>query len=491
MPAMAEFDVAILGDGPAACTVARCLAFHGHRVCLLRPIPRQTAGSHERWETLSPGAIELMRLHHPDVWPRIASLLIPCSAEVLWTRCDERSERGAVRQGTLVDRRLLDSILFTSTATARISSRVIDPTLPLPSIASDSGAWLLSSGRSGAPDIRCRFLVDAAGRTSALGGTRFNLRPRTLALTAHVTDTRLEPRSTCVEALADGWLWAGRGDEADTSITLFISPRTVRSWPRGAHSARFLETLRKSSLAATGSVPRMVSKLLARDATAVERTPITVDGLLRTGDAALAFDPLSGQGFQHALVSAAQAAIVLHTMIAREESYALAQEFYCTRHAEAAHEHALGCIGFYRRQDRFNGEFWRERMGEESRPSPSETPSGSLEIRLGDRLILSDKVSWREVPVIADEFVRNQCALCHPSLTRPIAFLEGQATLDLLAGFEEISGLALLQRWTDRWGLSSEAGLRALRFLVRQDILMPMGAGSCRKSVAALVASHN
>ena len=227
-----------------------------------------------------------------------------------------------------MDRRLLDSILLTSAAAAGVNSWVIGPNLPLPSIAGDSAAWALPSGQSGTPDIRSRFLVDAAGRSSAVHGTRYPLGPRTLALTAHIAGTDLQLRSICVEALAETWLWAGRGNEADAAVTLFVSPRTVRGWPLGERQTRFLQALQGSSLTASGNAPRMMSNLIARDATVVERTPLSDDGLLRVGDAALALDPLSGQGFQHAVVSAAQVAIVLHTMLAREESSTLAREFY-------------------------------------------------------------------------------------------------------------------------------------------------------------------
>src|SRR5437762_2291865 len=102
MSAMVEFDVAVFGGGPSASTVARSLASRGHRVCLLHRRP-QAEVSRARLEALSPGALELIRLHYPDVWPNIARLLVPCRAKVLWTKSKEHSERGAVHWGTLVD----------------------------------------------------------------------------------------------------------------------------------------------------------------------------------------------------------------------------------------------------------------------------------------------------------------------------------------------------------------------------------------------------
>jgi hypothetical protein len=234
-----------------------------------------------------------------------------------------------------------------------------------------------------------------------------------------------------------------------------------------------------------------MSNLIVRDATALKHTPLTDDGLLRAGDAALAFDPLSGQGVQHALASAAQVAIVLHTMLLREESSALAREFYSTRHAEAAHEHVSACRIFYQRQDRFDGEFWRERKGGSTLPFRSERRSVSLHTRMHETLILSPEVYWKEIPVIARGFIEKKQALFHPSLTRPVAYLEGQAAFHMLVDLAgEVTGFALLQRWADRAGLTKEAGLRALCFLLRHNILVRVGAQGRCKLVIRLPASH-
>jgi flavin-dependent dehydrogenase len=455
-----QVDAIVFGDGPAGTTVARCLAALGHSVCISQREQR-TASPNARWETLSPGALELLRLHHEEAWPAIERLVIPCRATVLWTRDDAR--KPAVHRGMLVDRRGLDLILRASATAVGAVAIHRDP-LPL-----------------------SRFVVDAGGRSSAFPAPRSLLGPRTLALTARIAGSDLATRSTRVESLADGWLWAGRGDDAHATVTLFLSPRTVRSWPHKEHPTHFFEILRSSSLAASKSASRIVSNIVVRDATPAATATLADSGIMRAGDAALALDPLSGQGLQHAFVSAAQVAIVLHTMLAREESSALAQEFYRARHAEAAGEHALSCRAFYKRQDRFNGEFWRERLSENSLPSLRETRSTTLDVLRQDKLILSHEVRWKEVPVIKGDFIESEHALCHPSLMRPIAYLEGRVALDMLAAVSgEITPRALLQGWAERAPWGREVGLRALQFLVHHGILLPAGPRSGCQSEAAL-----
>jgi hypothetical protein len=107
--------------------------------------------------------------------------------------------------------------------------------------------------------------------------------------------------------------------------------------------------------------PRLVSDLVAREATPIERFPLVGERLLRVGDAAFALDPLSSQGVQHALSSAGQAAIVIHTILARPENATWAKAFFRERHHEMIDRHRASCAALYSRQNRFETPFWQER----------------------------------------------------------------------------------------------------------------------------------
>ena len=441
-----RFDVIVFGCGPAGATVARCLAALGHSVCVVQREQR-IATSDARWETLSPGALELLRLHHREAWPKIERLLISCQATVLWTHDDGRTP--IVHTAALVDRNELDRVLRTSAVAAGA--------LPCDCTFASSS----------------RFTVDAGGRASAIPSTRVLLAPRTVALSAHVAGAEIGPRGTRVESLADGWLWAGRSDKAYAAVTLFLSPHTVRAWRQAKRPAAFLDMLRGSSLfGGTGSAPRLVSNITARDSTPALRAPITTNNVLRVGDAALALDPLCGQGLQHALVSAAQAATVLHTLLVREGSSRIAREFCLTSHAESVREHVSACKTFYRRQNRHEGDFWRERASEELTSSSlhSEAQRVTLDGWMNERLVLSRHAFWKDLPVIAREFIEHAPALMHPSLSRPIAYLEGLPAIELLSGLRNAdSGRALLQIWRSR--LPEAASIRALQFLLRRGVV--------------------
>jgi len=196
--------------------------------------------------------------------------------------------------------------------------------------------------------------------------------------------------------------------------------------------------------------------------------------MLRVGDSALALDPMSGQGVQHALTSASQAAAVLHTLLVREGSAAFAREFFQSRHVEAAREHTAAFTAFYRRQNRYEGDFWRERVGEDLHSTLLEPSSErpSLGYSMHERLVVSKEARWKETPVMAGEFISAVSALYHPSLTRPVAYLEGRLASELLNCF---SGSMPGIEWLDAWRtmLPDAARLRAFRFVTRHGILQP------------------
>jgi hypothetical protein len=251
--------------------------------------------------------------------------------------------------------------------------------------------------------------------------------------------------------------------------------------PPGQHSLWFLKTIQSASLADYGRSPRVDSDVTICDATAVARAPLTKDGVFRAGDASLALDPLSGQGFQRAITSGVQTAIVLHTILVREKSAALARDFYLNSHREAVRGHVTACSAFYRAQDRFDSAFWRERSQREGFAERPPTKRPILGHCMDEELFISPHASWKQLPVIEGQFVECRAALMHPLLHRPIAFLEGQLLSNLLRPFVEgCTGSTALETWSG--SMSPAARDRALRFLLGQDILLRRAPGIPSKS---------
>jgi flavin-dependent dehydrogenase len=450
----------MIGGGLAGATAARWLAERGHRVALFHHPPRAPSPN-PIWETLSPGALELLRFGHPDLWPQLEQHLAHCTATVLWSRNDSKSS--ARWPATLIDRKKLDPLLRQSAVKAGaslLSSAQV--------ISRDKNSWVVAI-RSRAP-IHCRFLVNAAGRQCALREGRLVHGPRTIALTARIAGSALDDGESRVEAAAESWLWAVRRGSANASVTLFVSLETAHRWQREGREAAFLECLRKTSLG--GSQTRLRSSIRAGDATIAAQPCVFADHLAHIGDAALALDPLASQGIHHALLSAQQAGIAINTTLVRGDA-ALAGTFLSKRHDEALQQHLSACAAFYQRQDIFHTPFWKERANAIALPTTRRSPRPITARALLDAsLAICPRARWETVPVVAGNFIESRPALSHPRLSRPVAYLGNQAVGDLIAELPpRFSAAWLLRQWIEK-GMPTEAASRALVFLVGNRVLV-------------------
>lgn len=476
MKAPRQFEVGVLGAGPAGASLAVALARLGYRVALFhraRP-PRISAV----WETVSPGGLELLQRHHPEYWPRLERHLVRSAATVRWSRSDFADP--PIRPATLIDRRELDPLLRESASTAGailfaggdVASRI-------------GKFWRVTTDQS--VSIDCQFLVDAAGRHSGLPGKRTIYPPRTFALTARVDGTNLDQAETRIEALAEAWFWTARGIEPTASVTLFVGLETMRLRSEQERKREFLRLLEPSSLSVPARKLSLASRVAAVDATIAERQPVCEDQLLRIGDAALALDPLASQGIHHALLTARYAAAAINTTMTKGDAN-LAAEFIRARHADALQHHLSTCRALYRRQDMFDTAFWRERAGAETYVPPVQ-PGADFSLSgidvLHASVALCPLAQWKTLPVLEGDSITRGRVLFHPNLSRPCAFLENQPLSELLGNFfPGITGQALVQQWIER-GLTVTAASQTLAFLLRHRILQPDSRDALRSGAAA------
>jgi flavin-dependent dehydrogenase len=331
-------DVLILGAGPAGSVTARRLAAAGARVLLVGGPSRPSV------EGLSARSRAL--LDEEDLPPRG-----PDGAAVLHGpvhRGGEWAGRAVAGTEWLAERGQLAAALRGAARQAGAECRdgvVLHA-------ARDQTLWRVQwrgGGRAAAP-----ILVDARGRRGPerrgplllAYGRRFRL-PRPCA----DAPARAAGGSQ-IHALDEGWCWL-----AAQGASLWVQ---VVSRPRRRHPAAWIA-------AAVAQVPALARALegAVPDGAAVARPAHARRGLgcadqaaWRVGDAALALDPLSGQGVYEALRGARLVATAVQSVLNGTDAR-LAQRFVAERQEEAWLRGVRAAAGFYR-ENAQRSAFWRE-----------------------------------------------------------------------------------------------------------------------------------
>lgn len=306
------YDVAVIGAGPAGAATALNLAALGVHCVVIesKPEPVWKIG-----ETLAPESRQVLqslavwddfvRQGHLPSWGAFSS----------WGR-DGLMEKDFIFNphgcGWQLDRQRFETFLQVKAQAAGAS---LWQGSPVTALQRDGDAWQLTVDKR---TLRAQWLVDASGRASIvarqLGSRRLVLDQfvsiHAIASATHPGD---EDARTYVEARPSGWWYSA----------LMPGHRRTVAWqtdadllpPKHRHDPLWLWKLAQEAPGLKGildehgyhfsGVPRLTSAQSARIA------PACGQGWLAVGDAAQAYDPLTGQGLLHALRSGQRAATVL------------------------------------------------------------------------------------------------------------------------------------------------------------------------------------
>ncbi len=305
-----EFDVAVVGAGPAGAVTALCLAREGVRVVVVdNPPSSEPVGDH------LPGELKplLSRLGLSGLVE--ATSAVPSSGVVsVWGDSQPYRKPGLFSPygaGWHVDRVRYQAALRNEAAAA--GARFLRPARVL-AVEGEAGQWTLAV-HGVEREIRAEWLLDATGRTAWLG-RQLSSAPRvidTLHAFVRRAQTPVEPHAL-VEANPTGWFYsaplpAGRAVVMYFTDAKLGGARCWATWWEGSHTqARFqgheLGPVRAYRATSQWSVLRRA------------------EGWLPIGDAALARDPLSSKGLAGAFQSAADAAQVVLGAMPIEDYFA-------------------------------------------------------------------------------------------------------------------------------------------------------------------------
>jgi flavin-dependent dehydrogenase len=355
-----DFDVVIVGGGPAGSTAAIVLARRGFSVCVLEKDrhPRFHIG-----ESILPRAMPLIRELGLEEALRGLPHVPKYGAEFGFGD-DRRTQRFSFTNGLLpgcavfnIERSRFDAMLLDRARAAGAEVR------------EQSTVKAIRTLREGAVEaetsdtvIRGRLLIDASGQATIVGralGVRRNFEDPALQKVAYFQhfdgvehlpgDERGHPGIFMSE---EGWFWLIALDERKTSVGFVTRPDFVRAL--GVAPNRLLAwavarcpIVRERMRHASGSAENDVLSDFS-----YRCSPFAGPGYFMVGDAACFLDPIFSTGVTLAMMSAVEAAGLGSRILRGETRPREAQRRYC-RYVERATSPFWRLIrGFYRHEFR-------------------------------------------------------------------------------------------------------------------------------------------
>lgn len=301
-----DYDVLVAGAGPAGSIAARSLAQGGLRVLML---DRLRSGAQPLGESL-PGAARRLLLrvglgaaaafdqHHAAVAGSVVAWGTgqPVATDAM---------RDPYGPGLRLDRQQFDAALRQAALVAGVNWSQT----ALHALHRNHDHWVVQRDE-GVP-VRARTLIDATGRAARvlrhLRIDRHKGVPLVAMYQAAWPEKNAASERTLIEALPDGWIYAGRLSDGRWAIGHHLRPQAAAALQR--HRDRQEARLASAPhLSACLGVLEWTGPVQIRDARSIAAAVPCGPGWFAVGDAALAFDPVAGQGLFNALRTGVAAA---------------------------------------------------------------------------------------------------------------------------------------------------------------------------------------
>jgi len=380
---MPEPRILVLGAGPAGAATAIGLRRLGYPVTVVSDWRRFAA-----LEGVSQRVLD--RLRHAGLGAALAKAAMPASREVRWN-----GQHLRMNQEFLLDRQSFDRALRDDLKRAGVS--LVEGRVREVSRA-ECHCVRLDDGQV----LEAGFLVEARGRQAPLAADRLR-GPETVSL-LNLWQGESGAPASAVESLDDGWAWMAR--LADGRCYWQITQNAEGLPGKAALADYCAQRRRASALVAEmfGAAAFEPAQVHARSSTAILAGECVGDDWIRVGDAAMAVDPLSGNGIFQSLSSALQAPVVVNTLMRRPERAELAQRFHQQRVEQLFLRFArIGRDFYWQEQARAVLAFWARRRGWPD-VQPLHLEADWQAVRVEKRPVLRDGlVDEAEVVVTADQ----------------------------------------------------------------------------------------
>ncbi|EKT4484362.1 tryptophan 7-halogenase, partial [Pseudomonas putida] len=307
---MTESRIVVLGAGPAGAATAIGLRRLGYAVTVVSQWRRFAAV-----EGVSQRVLEGLR--HAGLGGALNQAAMPAARQVHWN-----GQHLQMNQEFLLDRQRFDRALRDELQRAGV--RVVEGRVQ--DVVHEGGHQVrLDNGQVLIAD----FLVEARGRQAPLAADRLR-GPETVSL-LNVWQGCPGAPASAVESLEDGWAWMARLEDGRCYWQATLDAGGL---PGKAGLAEFCVARRASSALVSELFDEralLPAQVHARSSTAILAGECVGQDWIRVGDAAMAVDPLSGNGIFQSLSSALQAPVVINTLLCRPERAGLARQFHQQR----------------------------------------------------------------------------------------------------------------------------------------------------------------
>ena len=230
--------------------------------------------------------------------------------------------------------------------------------------------------------LQADFLVEARGRSAPAAGLARLRGSETVSLLQYWQGEPCQPQSAA-ESFQDGWAWMAAWSDGTRYLQLTFDVASADLPDKAQlidHCNAILRTLPSAQPFIANAEPTGV--IHARTSTPILCREAVGDNWIRVGDAAMAVDPLSGNGIFQALSSALQAPAVINTLLQQPQNRSLAKQFYQQRVDHLFHRFARIGRDFYASEERWwDNPFWATRRNwPDSEPLHQETDPDSLRV---------------------------------------------------------------------------------------------------------------
>lgn len=304
-----EYDACVIGGGPAGAVTALMLARAGRSILV---VDRGATGEVKIGETVPPGINPVLREFSLSE-SFLSNDHLPCygnrSAWGSPTLSDTDFMFSASGHGWHLDRGRFDRMLLDAAEKAGADVARGASLLTVERRFSDEWSLGLQLHAADGHEIRCRFVVDASGRSRRFSRDRGVAARRHDRLVAFATFWTADPRRedhdsrTLIESTSDGWWYTARIPGGRRVVARFVDAGSPSSGA-ARNAAGYRHDLDATTHVREHVLARGYSQETAPFAypanSYILQEPVG-DGWLATGDAAGAFDPLSSQGILTAM----------------------------------------------------------------------------------------------------------------------------------------------------------------------------------------------